>query len=197
MKGPQLRLDTLLMLFWMVVLITACQTKQKVESEVITKDGDTLVGPGAYNDYLVSRQEMIISGIVDLGNSFQSFDSTRIMGAYNHLNEQIDRSITQVQALKPYEGDTLLKPATLQLFRFYKDVSGNQYKAITSIILQGPHEITQSDLNTIDSLTQSIARSEAHVDSIFEIAQHKFARHYNMVILENEFKPASDTVSPK
>ena len=197
MKPLRSGFGTFFCLFWLAALVWSCQSSPSEETSIVTPAGDTLVGPGAYNDYLVGKQEQIILGITRLGSTFQTFDSTQILGAYDGLQQEINKAIGDVESLEAFEGDSILKPATLRLFRFYEDVSDNEYQKITSIILQGPNGITQSDLQTIDSLTQAIAQAEIRVDSLFEAAQNRFAKQYNMVILENEFEAAPDTLSPE
>lgn len=178
-------------------LSSGCQSNSKPQSFSVTSEGDTLWGPGVYNDYLVGKQEGIIQGIVDLGASFQTFDSANIEQTYQLLSETVDEGIARVQNLHPYEGDTILKPATLRLFGFYKEVTSNEYRQITTVIQQGPDNITQSDFNRIDSLTRAIADREIAVDSAFEAAQKQFANRYDMMILDNDFAPSIDTTSKR
>ena len=173
----------ILLLAATMLAFMACQS-EKAPDPVTAPDGTVLNDPAQYNDYFIQWQDHIIEHMVALAESFETFDSTGIEDRYLELGEAIGRAKYHVSDLPPYDSDTLLKPAVVNLFSFYDSLYADEYRQITHVLQKGPDSIGDNDLFLIDSLTIGIDRREKIHDKNFSNAQRVFADRYGMLILD-------------
>lgn len=171
---------------WLILLIlpitgwTACAPD--APEPVTAPDGTTISSPVSYNDYFISLQNRIIKEMEHFTETMEKFDTAAMAKDHRQLVQTIKNSIDTARKVPPYHNDTLLKPAFVALFTFYKSVAVDEYETIVSILSKGQSAITDKDLTTIDSLTRQIAMQETKIKGAFTRAQRKFAERYNLKV---------------
>jgi hypothetical protein len=143
-----------------------------------------------YNDAIVGEQNKIIEHTLAMSNS--TYD---IAVADEHrlkIIEQCDASIAVVGAMEPFDGNYDLRDAALNLFKFYKEISTEDFKNILEILAM--EEISDEDYQQLEAIDASISKREAPLDAAFKKAQKAFSEKYNIELLKNEYQDALDGV---
>jgi len=166
-------------ILFLLLLIVACGKK---EFSVITPEGQKLEGPAAYNDYLVSEQNLIIQRFSALNKAYESYDKDKIEGAREALLHEIDGVIANVEKLPPYEGDTELRDAALEMFQYYRQLTEKELKEIGDLLSKGENQITEADIDEMDRLYNRFRKEIKSYEINFADAQRAFANKYGMKI---------------
>jgi hypothetical protein len=154
---------------------------------VMTPDGIVISNPVEYNNYFIARQQSILQAMATFSEHLGSFDLPIIHNAHITLIKTIEAQKQLITDTPPFDADSILQPAFIDLFEFYTTISQVEYGRIVEIIAKGEEEITQQDLLEIDSLTKSINLLKIKTDVVFSRAQQAFAHQYDLEIgsLEN------------
>ncbi len=168
---------------FLLLLAGACGKK---EYSVTSADGQELQGPAAYNDYLVAEQNRIIQRFSELNKAYESYDRDEINRARQALLKEIDEVIATVEKLPPYEGDTALRDAALEMFRYYRQLTEKELKSIGELLSKGEERITESDIDEMDRLYNRFRKEIKSYEISFSDAQRAFANKYGMKIKSKE-----------
>lgn len=164
---------------FLLLLTVACGKK---EYSVTTPEGQKLEGPAAYNDYLVSEQNRIIQRFSELNKAYESYDKDKIEEAREALLKEIDEVIANVEKLPPYEGDTELRDAALEMFQYYRQLTEKELKEIGDLLSKGENQITEEDIDEMDRLYKRFRKEIKSYEINFADAQRAFANKYGMKI---------------
>ena len=104
--------------------------------------------------------------------------------------EQCDSSIAIVGAMEPFDGNSDLRDAAVNLFRFYKYIASTDFKRILEIL--DMDEPTDADYEELDQIDAKIAERELPLDAAFQNAQKAFSDKNNLQLLKNEYQDAID-----
>ncbi len=168
---------------FLLLLTVACGRN---EYSVTTSDGQKLEGPAAYNDYLVAEQNRIIRQFSELNKAYESYSRDEIERARAALLNEIDEVIAAVEDLPPYEGDTELRDAALEMFQYYRQLAEKELKEIGDLLSKGENQITESDIDEMDRLYKRFRKEIKSYEINFADAQRAFANKYGMKIKSKE-----------
>ena len=141
-----------------------------------------------YNDAIVNEQNKIIEHILAMSNA--TYDIAESDQHRLKIIEQCDSSIAIVGAMEPFDGNSDLRDAAVNLFRFYKDIASTDFKRILEIL--DMDEPTDADYEELDQIDAKIAERELPLDAAFQNAQKAFSDKNNLQLLKNEYQDAID-----
>ena len=148
--------------------------------------------PIEYNDSIIEEQNKITEFMLESGNcldsDFSSCDALRMKTI-----AQCDKSISLVEAMPDYDGNTRLRDAAVALFKFYKDMNENEFKDMIEIIMKGD-AITEEDIAMLTVLEEQISQKEVLLDEELDQAQQEFARDFGFEIGVNEMQEEIDNM---
>jgi hypothetical protein len=144
-----------------------------------------------YNDKLINYQGKVITEMIKLSKIFQKKDPVEMNLGLKRLQDTIDNAIEKVEAIPGYEGNTDLKDALLDLLDFYRDISAEEYAEMINIIGRG-NDITQSDIDYLQKMQDSITEREKELDEELARAQSEFAKKHNIEIRKNTLQDQID-----
>jgi len=145
-----------------------------------------------YNDQIINEQ----SKVIKLTLEFVKMIDTDLDGCEAKRQEivkQVETSIGVIEKMEPFEGNSELKNAALDLFRFYKKVYSEEYKMLLEMLTKGD-EITQEDIDKITEISGQVQAEETKLDAAFSDAQSAFAKKYNVQIEENALQKDIDAI---
>jgi len=166
------------LLIVLAAIFNSCARPVKGSNGVVYK---TVVD---YNNYIIDRQKILIKNIVD----FVKVSQTDLDSAENMMDENstiITGLINDIKGMPPYKGDTLFRNAGINLFVFYKNLFGNEYKRLIEIRRNGG-DSDPAQQNELNNIVDGIAKDEEMYDKIFHNAQKDFAEKNNMRLSENK-----------
>jgi len=137
-----------------------------------------------YNDIIINSQIAIGKKFADMGNAFESRDSSQIYQCKSALNNTIDSALTIVGELSSLDGSTELKDAAMQLFTYYKSINQTKYQEIISIILLSFP--TDDDAERLVVLKAEIAEEEEPLDSDLVLAQKHMMEKYGFSVEKHD-----------
>jgi len=141
-----------------------------------------------YNDAIINEQNKIIEHILAMSNV--TYDIAESDQHRLKIIEQCDSSIAIVGAMEPFDGNSDLRDAAVNLFKFYKDIASTDFKRILEIL--DMDEPTDADYEELDQIDAKIAERELPLDAAFQNAQKAFSEKHNLQLLKNEYKDAID-----
>lgn len=141
-----------------------------------------------YNDSIVNEQNKIIEHILAMSNA--TYDIVECDKHRLKIIEQCDSSLALVGAMNPFDGNSDLRDAALNLFKFYKDIASNDFKRILEIL--NMDEPADADYEELDQIDAKIAERELTLDASFQNAQKAFSEKHNLELLKNEYQDALD-----
>ncbi len=164
--------------------IIACKQPVKGTNGVVYK---TAV---EYNNYIIDRQKILIKNVMD----FVQVSQTDLDSADKILDKnvaEISVMINDMNGMPAYKGDSTLRNASINLFKFYKRVFGNEYKKLIEIRRYGG-DSTSNGVAEMNDIVQRITKEEANYDRIFHNTQKDFAEKNNMKLTDNEMQKNID-----
>lgn len=176
-----------------ILLVTACNSpSSSVEHPELEA---AYTSPVDYNNTIIEAQQDIIRELMAFGNYFNTTDeSAGLEKVRQNIITACDSSIKKVSALKDYDGNTRLRDAALDLFRFYKEIAKNEYKEMQDI-MSDLDNMTDEQLDRLDELSEEIGTKEEKLDAELQAAQTEFADKHNFSIYRNELQDEIDAMS--
>ena len=148
--------------------------------------------PLEYNDSIIDEQNKITEFMLESGNcldsDFSSCDALRMKTI-----TQCNTSISIVEDMPGYEGNTRLRDAAMALFIFYKEMNESEFKDMIEIIMKGD-AITEEDIAMLTVLEEQVSLKEALLDEELDQAQQEFARDFGFDIGVNEMQEEIDNM---
>jgi hypothetical protein len=133
----------------------------------------------AYNDKIVSEQNKIGEAILAFSGNPNDF-------SLSGIKTQAERSLSVLKEMKPYEGDKKFLSAAKALFKFYGDITENEYKKILQLVVDKKKYTQEEITQKINKLTESISKREHPLDKAFQEAQIAFAQKYGFSLRKND-----------
>jgi hypothetical protein len=150
--------------------------------------GSNEMTPIEYNDAIVNEQNKIIAHILEMSNS--AFDITIAEAHRMKIIEQCDVSIALVEAMDAYDGNSDLRDAALNLFKFYREIASAEFREMLELL--DKEEVGDAEYDALNLIDQQIAQREAPLDAAFQKAQLQFSEKYNLMLQKNQFQDAID-----
>ena len=183
----------LFMKFKLIFLAIIAFTIVACNSEVKGKNGVVYKNAEQYNDYIIKRQTNIINAIMDIVKAADiDVDSAEMI--LNNAVREIDEALNKIEGMPAYKGDSALRDAAISLFRFYKDVFGNDYKQLLDIRRKGEN-MTAEGGTEMQEIVDRMSKKEEKYDRDFRKAQLEFAKNNNLKLTENEMQKKIDEVN--
>lgn len=174
----------MIILLLLPVMVLACNRPVKGKNGVVYKNAMQ------YNDYIVSRQSIVIRNIMSFGKVARS-DADSAYGLLDQYAEETGRLINELKGMPPYGGDSSFRDAAVTCFVFYKRVLEKDYKELLDV-----RRRTDIDLTTTDSLLNEISdrlgAEEDVIDRKFQKAQERFVKSNNLKLTDNEIQKEID-----
>ncbi|HPN19714.1 MAG TPA: hypothetical protein PK546_09215 [Chitinophagales bacterium] len=143
-----------------------------------------------YNDKIVTEQNKI-------GEAILAFSSNPNDFTLNQIKIQADEGLEVLNSMKPFEGNKKFLSAAKALFKFYGEITGNEYKKIL-LLIKEKDKYTNEEINAkVNELTGSISKKENPLDVQFKEAQVEFAGKYNFTLTKNELEEKINKLKEK
>ena len=136
----------------------------------------------SYNDYIVSVQFELGDAIKTFSSLFgaEELNEKNIREGYSILVMASENCLRKVENLKDFRGNTALRDASIELFRFYERTIKIEYKELMEIqLLVSPSE---SDFERWEEINKTVTDNEKPFDEKFANAQTEFAREFNFTL---------------
>ena len=143
-----------------------------------------------YNDNIVLLQDKIHIKMTALGNSFSTKDSVEINKNLQALKTTSDSAIAVVGGLSGIDGDTQLKDAALNLFKFYRKLADVEFAQEGAIFCK--EEITADDMKVLNDIVESVTKEEKPLDDALGEAQNNLAKKYNFKLEHKDMSNKKD-----
>ena len=145
-----------------------------------------------YNDYIVGLQNNIGKAIVEFNEVMGGEEVTKasIEPYYLSMKLAAQQAVIKTKALGPYKGNTELRNAAVNLFQFYVETFGNEYREMIDLVIEA--EITEATLVRVNEILASVTEKEGGLDQAFQMAQGNFAKQFGFSLTENELQEEID-----
>lgn len=131
-------------------------------------------GPQEYHDAIVGEQEKVLRLMDNMGNHLSS-DLDKAEQLRGELLHQCNKSVTVLQAMPAYDGDTRLRDACVALLRFYAKVSADEYKEIIDLLRK-----KEPDIDRMRELQEELFGPELTLVLELRRAQKEFAEKHGL-----------------
>jgi len=169
------------------LMIISCSQPVKGPNGVVYKNAVE------YNDYIIGRQTLIIKKVMD----FIKVSETDLDSARNMLtvySGDLDGIISEIKGMPAWKGDTTLRDAAINSFRFYKKIFDKDYKRLIDIRKSGAAE-TEEGVTEMNTIVEDITKEEDALDKDFHNAQKDFATKNKMKLTENDMQKKIDKMN--
>lgn len=157
------------------------------------KNGVTYKSAVAYNDYILNRQAIIISAVLDFGKTTKkNLDSAEVKR--KEFSTTSNLIISEVEGMPAYRGDSSFRNAAVRYFSFFKRLFEQDYKEYLRLLEKGKN-LASADVDEIyktsaemKAIMSKTTREEESYDKDFRNAQQRFADENNMKLTENKIQ---------
>lgn len=172
-------MKTILLLF--VLMVSGLATAQKFSTAV------------EYNDHIVGLQNEIGYKMVAFNEQVGGETSTMesVQPYFEDLLATTRDVIKRLEKVSPWEKNTELKSAALELFRFYETTIDKDYRHMIEIVYKS--DMTDDDLAELTTILEKVTVDEKAYDQRFQDAQQAFADKYGFVLERNELQDELDS----
>lgn len=147
--------------------------------------------PQQYNDKIIGEQSKIMKIIIAMGDQNKTVEDVEKMRL--ELSAQCKESISTIEKMEGYDGDSKMKNAALKLFKFYLNSSDNLYKEMLEIVKKG-EAITEADMARLTEIQTLMTEQEKPFDAEFQGAQKAFASKHNLMLMQNTLQSEIDNL---
>lgn len=137
-----------------------------------------------YNDYIVNRQKSIYDYIFRISTAAKTGpeEAEKII---NEAVPAIEKIISEIKALPPYNGDENFRNTAISLYEFYLTSFDKSYREIIAINKLG-NKKTKADKARQLQLSNDLTAAERGLDIAMKSAQRTFATANNMLVEDNK-----------
>lgn len=144
-----------------------------------------------YNNTITTEQSAIIKTILEFSQNAQNknFDAAE----KNRLTavEQTKKSIAVIEKMGDFDGDSKLKTAALDLFKFYEQAFGKDYKELIELAKNGENT-TMEQMTRMQEIVTGLTEKESSLDRNFQTVQKDFAAKHKIEIQKNKLQDDID-----
>ncbi len=133
-----------------------------------------------YNNKIIDMQYKLVPDVVNFFKAFEGGSLTDLKAKKDILTKDFDKAITKVSAMKPFEGDSKLRDASLEWFRLYKSTLDAEYNHIIELASKPKDKRTDDDKAKLQKLSDELISRETEIDVKFETAQIEFSKRHNL-----------------
>jgi len=176
----------ILFIIYLLVLIISIQSCNDKKSQKKVYQQVTKLTPVEYNDSIIGFQEKVIKKVLDFSQNFQMLDTVQRDAKIKDIIYEIDNSLSILNQLPSFYGNSKLKDAAITWMNFYRSVFDNEYREIIKISKKPEAEIIENDIIRMNDLSKSVADRELQVHKDFETVQKEFYKQFNIQGRQNE-----------
>jgi hypothetical protein len=158
-------------LFIAIVFMASCNLSKKESAN-------------EYHQRIINLQDNISGQLKNLSASFLTHDSVIMYQNLAVFLKTTDSAINVVDSLQGFEGNTELKDAALNLFKYYKRNEEKEFP-MEALILK-KLELTDDDRATLAEIADRMLAEEMPLRQSFTNAENKMAKKYNFKLEKPE-----------
>lgn len=143
-----------------------------------------------YNDKIVAEQNKI-------GEQILAFTAQPTNESIIVLQKQAAASLEVLNNMKPFEKNSELLDAAKKLFKFYVDITTNEYAKVLELLNNSEKYKAEELTAKINEYVAIISQKESVLDANFSIAQQNFAKKYGFTLTENKLQEEIDSNNKK
>jgi hypothetical protein len=143
-----------------------------------------------YNDKIVAEQNKI-------GEQILAFTAQPTNESIVVLQKQAAASLEVLNSMKPFEKNSELLDAAKKLFKFYVDITTNEYVKVLELLNNSDKYKPEELSAKINEYVAIISQKESILDANFSIAQQNFAKKYGFTLTENKLQEEIDSNNKK
>lgn len=132
----------------------------------------------AYNNTLVSHGDTVLQAFDAFNSSVDAHDSVHVEKRLELAIVAAKRSVSAISAMKPIDGDSSLRDATLQVMRYYEDVFQSGFKRMLPILMADT--LSEAEAISVDSLVHDFSFVEDSLRMLMLGAQNSFSVKYGL-----------------
>ncbi len=163
----------------------AQHTTTPVKTETETRFGSAL----DYNNFIVIRQTAIANLIIQFADDSKT-DLSKASRTIDEAITKVDQTITDIQTMPDWNGNTVLRDNALPLFRFYKTIFSKDYKRV--IAMKKDDVISEDEKAEYNQMMERITTTESKLDTDFKTAQAEFASSNGLGVAANDMQQKID-----
>lgn len=145
-----------------------------------------------YNDKIIALQTRIIKSMIAFSKSFGTGDGKTMMKAHKEMVSTIETVLAETKKVGPFQGDSKLRDAAVELFKFYNSISRKEYLEIVNILKKG--KPGKKDMARMNQIVESITVRETALDKKFQGIQVAFTKKYGIDLTENKMQKEIDNL---
>jgi len=142
-----------------------------------------------YNDFIVTRQTAVARLIVQFATDSKT-DLTKASQTIDEAIAKVDETITDIQTMPDWNGNTALRDKALPLFKFYRTIFSEDYKRVLAMKKDGV--ISPDEVKEYNQIMDRITATENMLDTDFKTAQSEFAASNGFGVATNEMQQKID-----
>ena len=143
-----------------------------------------------YNDYIVNRQNQVMQNIMDFVSVAENdLDSAELL--LDKYVIEVGTMVRDLRGMPAFKGDTELRDASVDIFRFYQRIFNEDYRRIIHI-RNGKLDLGDGAEAEVERIVEKIKAEERGKDERFHTAQTAFARKNDMQLRDNEMQTEFD-----
>jgi hypothetical protein len=139
-----------------------------------------------YNDKIVDHQHDIAEEMVAFFKSFKTDTKENLEKKRMGLLNKINGSLSKIQAMGGFEGDTKLRDGALDLLKFYKGTVEKEYAEVVHLVTNKNR--TKEENDKLDQHRTTLISKEEEMDAKFATIQEEFAKRHNLILKTHELE---------
>lgn len=143
-----------------------------------------------YNNKIIEEQlevtPMIVSFMHMQNKHNTNKDYVRSELERQKIENELDRCIKRLKAMKAFEGDTVLREAALEWFLLYRRSFDVEYEEMIALLYK--KDQTESDVARINMLKAKLISEEEQVDDNLSRVQEEFAVKYQLTLKKVDYE---------
>jgi hypothetical protein len=145
-----------------------------------------------FNDHIVALQNEVGQKMVVFNEQVGGANSTleSVQPYFDDLLATTRDVVKRLENVTPWDKNTELKNAALELFRFYEVTIDRDYREMVNIVYTT--EMSEEDFARLNEILVKVTEGEKGYDKRFQDAQQAFADKYDFILERNELQDEFD-----
>ncbi len=135
-----------------------------------------------YRDTILQSVQVVIDSSLDYGDALQSYERARALQSHQKYSALVNSTLTKIEGMKDFEGDTTLQVFSKELLVFYKNTLDNEINPFLQSV-KG-EAFSPEETLVADSLMIKLTMSENQYWERFNWAEKKFYKEEKIATVE-------------
>lgn len=158
------RISVLFSVCLLITLLIGCHQKEKRAKE--------------YHDAVLQSVQAVIDSSLDYGDAVQSYEKERALQSHEKYSALVNGTISKIEMLKDFEGDTTLEFFSKELLSFYKTTLDKELQPFLQSVKA--ETFSPEEMQVADSLMSKLTMTESLYWERFNWAEKKFYKEENI-----------------